>query len=207
MTELTKMPDVSGLSAKFYFVDSLQVHNLWRVKYLLSNKGDNAIIGQGDKSLLFASGLKLSFVDKGTAILDMNISGQSINATIRGDSLFFKQWRVGEYVEIICFIESATIPILHIDDRDILDSNIAYTEYEPQEKTKKQHLIEYFPSDLSNALKWIVTILIISLIAVSIPSAVENGRNMRGGVFQKTLYVVISIIIYAISLAPFLWIF
>jgi hypothetical protein len=206
ITELTKIPDISGLSAKFYFADSLQVHNLWRVKYLLLNKGDNSIIGQGDKSSLLASGLKLDFADKGTVVLDMDISNQSIDAIIRRDSLFFKQWKVGEYVEIICFIESTEIPTLHIDDRDILDSNITYTEYEPQEKTKEQHLIEYFPPSLSNILKWMVTILMGLVIIVSIPSAFKNGRQLSGGL-QISLYVIALIIIYAISLTPFLWIF
>jgi hypothetical protein len=206
-TQLTQIPDIKGLVTKFYFNDSIPVKNLWRVRYLIKNIGDKNIIGQGVNSSLLSDGIPLRF-DTNCNVLDISISHETNAATLNNETLYFKQWRKAEYVEITAFIECTSgEPNIMIDSRDIISADIIYTDYRQIQESIDKKLIDYFPSSLKNIIKWSMTVIVAFLFILAIPQAVKQINSMDGGKGVKVFTAILMIVFLTIILMTFLWIF
>ena len=206
-TQLTQISEIKGLTAKFYFNDSIPVKNLWKVRYLIKNVGNIIIIGQGANSSLLNEGVPLKFANN-CNVLDMNISHETNAAKLINGILHFKQWKSSEYTEITAFVECANgEPDLTIDSRDIIAADVLYTDYRQFQEDPNKKLIDYFPSSLKNTIKWTMTIIIALLLLFAIPQAIKQIRTVDGGKGVKVFTAILMLIFFVIMLMPFLWIF
>ena len=149
---LTSHKTIQDLSVRYYYHDSLEVDNLWRMQWVIRNIGDKTIVGTGSEcQLLNEKGLPFHF-SSNVQILSLNISNCNNNAILQNDCIQFQQWRKGEYVEIVAFIESDVKPEIRISDRDVVDSEISYSKYTPETISSKNSIIELLPAWLSKTL-------------------------------------------------------
>lgn len=193
---LTVHETIQDLSVKYYYQDSLEVHNLWRMQWVIRNTGDKTIVGAGNDSQLLSNGLPLRFA-KGNQILSLTINNSNNNAVLKDTCLWFKQWRRGEYVELIAFIESNSLPEMRISDRDIIDSEMSYSQYSPETTAERISIIEYFPRWMSKTLKIIYYIFAVIMLLAFIMLLFDKGYDISTKIG--------IIIIYLFLLSPLLW--
>lgn len=206
-SQLTQLPNVEGLSGHFFYNDSIPVKNLWKMKYLLKNIGDINIIGEGRTSNLIGNILPIRIVDA-IRILDVNISNNNIGVVFGNGGLIFKQWRPAEIIEITTFVEceNGKQPSLLINNRDIVDAEIKYSEIVTDNLSADKKLIAHFPLGFANTLKWTAFVVSIVLYLFSIPTCVGQVKNAQGKGLRVVL-IILFIIFFAILFAPFLWVF
>lgn len=136
---LTTHKATQDLSVKYYFQDSLEVHNLWRMQWVIRNIGDQTIIGTGTGSHLLNNGLPFSFTDS-CQIISLQMTGNNNNAILQPSRIWFQQWRRNEYVELTAFIESVKQPEILLSNRDVIDSEISYSQYSPESTANKSSI-------------------------------------------------------------------
>lgn len=119
------IPPIKELRADIRYKDSIPIHNLWEIHYRLTNTGNINIIGESEHSLLLSQGLPLHWKNI-KQILDIRIEDDS-RVKIKGNTLYFKQWKVNECIHLTVYAESTgKVPSLQIDSHDIIDSDITY---------------------------------------------------------------------------------
>ena len=138
---ITTYKPIQNISVKYYYQDSLEVNNLWKMQWTIRNTGDKTIIGSGNNSQLLSNSLPLNF-NKNIKILSLEITNSNNNANLQNENIFFQQWRRDEYIEITAFIESQEQPRIQINDRYIIDSEISYSEYSPNSINDNNSLIK-----------------------------------------------------------------
>jgi len=210
--QLTRIPDIDGLTVEYQYRDSL-VKNLWKMRYIISNVGSQTIIAKGTNKNIIMEFLSISFSDS-VKILSANIDDANFpisimeNNSINILSLDFKQWKQSEFIDIIAIVENFGLskPFVTIDERDIIDSKIIYSEFYPNELNDKIKMIDYLPKSFANALVWIVIIYYVSMVLV-ILIGIFTGNNDDGTPITSSILVVIIVIISIILfLLPLLWI-
>jgi len=210
--ELTSLPKIDGLRATFEFNDTT-VTNLWKIRFYISNKGNKTIIGQGDRKDLLSDGLPLYLRDS-ISILSIMTNDKNFPVEIRNQknylTLNFKQWKAGEYLEVIGYIENfkKAEPIIFIDDRDIIESQIVFTKYEPVEKELKAKLIDNLPKGVQNFIKWLI---ILTIIVLDILSIFTIRKELKKDEMQNSRAVAIMafilwMIVTVLFTTPLLWI-
>ena len=196
---LTEHETVQDLSVKYYYYDSLEVHNLWKMQWVVRNTGDKTIIGHGSNSQILSNdGIPLEF-NADTQILSLVISNSNNGAILQNRILSFNQWRRGEYVEITALIESINQPEITISDRYIVDSEISYSKFSLDLANQKNNIAEYIPRWLSKTLKIIYYILATFVSLVIIYTSFFSKEN---NLYNK----IAMIILLMFMLIPLLWI-
>ena len=194
---LTSHKTIQDLSVRYYYQDSLEVDNLWRMQWVIRNIGDKTIVGTGSEcQLLNEKGLPFHF-SSNAQILSLNISNCNNNAILQNDCIQFQQWRKGEYVEIVAFIESDVKPEIRISDRDVVDSEISYSKYTPETISSKNSIIELLPAWLSKTLFAIYLALAAFTVLACITSLFTKGVTTASKIGLT--------IILAFMLIPLLW--
>lgn len=161
---LTSPTQVEGLEVKYTY-DSLEVHNLWQMQYVIRNVGDVTIVGRGSDNMVIGDGVRCLFNVKNSSILSLAKVDDNFEAELNKFSIRFKQWRVNEFIELSVLIESEEKPILKINDRDIRDSKIIYTQFNPTDNsTIRPHLFDRIPNTLFKVLRFIYTSVLLGLI-------------------------------------------
>lgn len=210
VTELTALPKIEGLNATFEFQDSV-VKNLWKIRIYVSNNGNKNIIGQGDRKDLLSNGLPIYLKDS-VSILSILPNDKNFPVSIKNNNSFitleFKQWKVGEYIEIIGYVENFkdSEPILFIDERDIIDSEIIFSKFEPIEKTVKAKIIDSLPIGLQNFLKWAI---ILTIIFMDIWAIFAIRKELKKDDSSRAITVIAFIIWFIATMiftTPLLWI-
>lgn len=192
---LTSPTQVEGLEAK-YIYDSVEVHNLWQMQYVIRNVGDVTIVGRGADNMVIGDGVRCIFNVKNNSILSLAKVDDNFEAELNKFSIRFKQWRVNEFIELSVLIESEEKPILKINDRDIRDSKIIYTRFNPTDSsTKRPHLFDRMPNVIFQPLRIIYVILLSFLILVCFITFFQTKQNFR---IKAAMFVVISLCIIGI---------
>lgn len=194
---LTTHKVTQDLSVKYYFQDSLEVHNLWRMQWVIRNIGDQTIIGTGSGSHLLSNGLPFSFADS-CQIISLQMTGNNNNAILQPSRIWFQQWRRNEYVELTAFIESVKQPKILFSNRDVIDSDVSYSQYSPESTADKSYVIEYLPRWINKALK-IIYCFFSGVMLIAVCAAMLSKDN---DVPSK----IALIIVFLFMVTPLLWI-
>lgn len=141
---------IQDLSIKYYYMDSIEVQDLWKTQWVIRNTGDKTIIGTGAESQILNDGLPIQFKNS-CKVISMRITNSNNGATLKDQRLYFKQWRRDEYVELTAFIDSHCQPDMYINDRDIVDSEVSFSIYTPKREYK--NIADYLPIWLNKTLK------------------------------------------------------
>lgn len=193
---LTTNAPQPGLSVKYYYNDTLEVYNLWKMQWVIRNTGEKTIIGTGNNSQLLTPSLPLNF-DQSVNILSINITNSNNNAVLKNGHIWFQQWRKGEYIEVTAFIESVKCPTLAINDRDLIDSEISYSEYTPDATIGKKSIVEYLPHWCNNTLQ-VIYYIIVTLIFITCLILLFTSNN------DKSTKIA-AVILLLFMLIPLLW--
>ena len=120
---LTESTSTDDLRVQYFYKDTIPVQNLWQIQYVIRNIGDATLIGTGENKQLLSENLPLTIKNQ-EHIYSIAITQSNNEASLLNNRICFKQWRSGEFVELIAFVESKEQPQLIISDRDIKDSEI-----------------------------------------------------------------------------------
>ncbi len=194
---LTESTSTDDLHVQYFYKDSIPVQNLWQIQYVIRNIGDATLMGTGENKQLLSENLPLTIKNQ-EHIYSIAITQSNNEASLINNQICFKQWRSGEFVELIAFVESKEQPQLIINDRDIKDSEIIYQKYTPETINENAKLVDYLP-------RWLVqTLKIIYCILGSITSfGAIIGICQKGNWISKLS----ASILLLFSLIPLLWIF
>lgn len=122
---LTQPAATSDLKVQYFYKDTIPVQNLWQVRYIIRNIGDETIAGVDDGRELSYKNLPFA-IESADGICSVEITQSDNGAVLDGNLICFKQWRSGEFVEVTVLAEGSEAPQLTISDRDIKDSEIVY---------------------------------------------------------------------------------
>ena len=156
--ELTKIPDIEGLTVNYHYHGN-DVENLWKVRYVISNIGARTIIAKTDHrnilsiekdsdGKIVSETLPIYFKNKGrvlsVVIDEKNFDIEIVEMKDNIVKLDFKQWKRGEFIYITAMIENSSEmkPSLSIDEGDIIDSKIVFSEFNPIEVKEKRGIID-----------------------------------------------------------------
>ena len=95
LENLTAHDTIEDLSIKYYYSDTLEVHNLWKVQCIIRNIGDKTIVGTGTEKQILSDGLPIHFnkSEKSCRTLSVRILNSNNEAYLRNQKLYFQQWR------------------------------------------------------------------------------------------------------------------
>lgn len=194
---LTESTSTDDLKVQYFYKDTIPVQNLWQIQYVIRNIGDATLIGIGENKQLLSENLPLTIKNQ-EHIYSIAITQSNNEASLLNNRICFKQWRSGEFVELIAFVESKERPQLIISDRDIKDSEIIYQKYTPETINENARIIDYLPRWLAQTIKIIYFILggIAALGAIS-------------AICQKGTWIskLSAALLLLFSCIPLLWIF
>lgn len=197
LENLTAHEAIEDLSIKYYYLDTLEVHNLWKVQLVIRNTGDKTIVGTGSGKQILGDGLPVHYNDKSnknSRILSSRIINSNNEATFKNQKLYFQQWRRDEYVELVAFIESPCQPEVSISDRDIVDSEIIYTVYTPKREYK--NIAGHLPIWLNKTLKIIYGVFVVLFIIACLISLYtqNNDKATKFALLFVTIFLLLPII-------------
>ncbi|MBP6389601.1 MAG: hypothetical protein KA175_15715 [Flavobacteriales bacterium] len=178
--KLTQMPSAEGLEARFTF-HGRPVTSLWRVQVILKNIGLKPIVGVGDRSDLIDSVLTLG-IPNGYRLLDVRSTGLArVALSTNGQDCIvaFRQWKSGESFDVLVFLEAVlptVAPQIRIDERGVVNGRAVYSSLN-EPIVSRTSVVDYFPSLLREALRW-VGILLFSLVFCVAPWAIF--QHVRG---------------------------
>lgn len=194
---LTESTSTDDLKVQYFYKDTIPVQNLWQIQYVIRNIGDATLIGTGENKQLLSENLPLTIKNQ-EHIYSIAITQSNNEAYLLNNRICFKQWRSGEFVELIAFVESKEQPQLIISDRDIKDSEIIYQTYTPETINENVKIIDYLP-------RWLVqTIKIIYFILGGIAALGAIVAICQKGTWISKLSAALLLLF---SCIPLLWIF
>lgn len=155
---LTESTSTDDLKVQYFYKDTIPVQNLWQIQYVIRNIGDATLIGTGENKQLLSENLPLTIKNQ-EKVYSIAITQSNNEASLLNNRICFKQWRSGEFVELIAFVESKEQPQLIISDRDIKDSEIIYQKYTPETINENARIIDYLPRWLAQTIRIIYFIL------------------------------------------------
>ena len=179
----------------------------------MSNSGTKTFIGQGNKKDIIYQGLQLRFDKPTIKIVDFRITNSNFpvttDSTSNTPSLGFKQWKSGESVEVTFITENtseADLPGLKIDELDIINGSIKYSELQTLEENKPKRLIDRLPGGAQRFFWWCVIfqygILQVSSIVILTRELKKPGFK---SIWQKTLIIAIVLVFTCFFYLPLLW--
>lgn len=197
---LTSKSSSDSITVQYYYQDSIAVKNLWRVQYVIRNTGDMTLIGMGNDSKLLGESLPFSFKDT-CQVFSMIITNSNNAAHLQNNNIYFKQWRTNEFVELTAFIESKNEPQLYLDDRDIVDSEIVYSRYNPEQSKKYYCLADYIPIWIVKTLKtiYLIVLAFFTLAVISYVFLKSNNKKEKTG----TLFILFLMLLPLLWMLPF----
>ena len=212
--QLTNTESVEDLTIKYLYQDSIEVSNIWKIRYVISNVGSKTIIAKGNNNNILYEYLPILIKDS-VKILSLNIAAnfpintQQENNTILLD---FKQWKESEYIDVVALVEnkSNVNPFISIDERDIIDAKINYTEYKPTEINENKKIIDYLPKGFANFLKWAILIIVVIVVIVAVVAVNKQFKedvNIKSSKSVAILTFIVWLILTLIFSAPLLWMF
>jgi hypothetical protein len=155
--KLTDLPNVDGLKANYLYKNDT-VNSLWKLHYLVSNVGDEIIIGQGNKKNIIKDNLKFNIND-GFRILEVNNEkNPDFNIYLKSNQILldFLQWKPQENIELIIYTEQIKeniLPSFTTNEREIINGKVSYTEL-LDNLVKKESLFKKLPKTLQSILWW-----------------------------------------------------
>ena len=194
---LTESTSTDDLKVQYFYKDTIPVQNLWQIQYVIRNIGDATLIGTGENKQLLSENLPLTIKNQ-EHIYSIAITQSNNEAYLLNNRICFKQWRSGEFVELIAFVESKEQPHLIISDRDIKDSEIIYQTYTPETINENVKIIDYLPRWLVQTIKIIYFILGGIAALGAIVAICQKGTRISK--LSAALLLLFSCI-------PLLWIF
>lgn len=201
--ELTKPLNIKNLSSTYVY-DSIPVEHLWQSSFVITNRGETTIYGEGfDTKNIKGSALRLHLT-KSRNILTIDIVSTNTDVLLSNDSLYFSQWKPNEYIEIKVLSDGSSVPELTINERDIQDAQIIYTKYSPEVKKEETKLIDQFPRAFSQSLWWIVIIFDGIMFICFAFAAIGQYQQAKDKV-TKIVTVIIWTIILFLIFTPLLW--
>lgn len=195
--QLTKIPEIDGLTANYFYQDSL-VNNLWTIRAVIINTGSKPIIGKGTKTNLLSDSLLISISDSvkvlSIAINDKNFPISIIKNKDNTANLDFKQWKYLDAVEIVAIVESfgKTTPFIYIDERDIIDAKVIFSDYKPTEANANKKLIDAFGSFNKVSfmlLYFFIAISLIFCISLFYYKSIKKDNEIHKRPFSKKDYI------------------
>jgi hypothetical protein len=171
LDKLTDLPSVDGLKANYLYKNDT-VNSLWKLHYLVSNVGDELIIGQGNKKNIIKDDLKFNIND-GFKILEVkNENNPNFNIQLKSNQIFvdFLQWKSQESIEIVIYTQQTkkdVIPSFTTNEREIINGKVSYTAL-LDTIVKKEPLFNKLPKTLQSILWWF-GIVFFGLLLVLIP--------------------------------------
>lgn len=194
---LTKSTSTDDLRVQYFYKDTIPVQNLWQIQYVIRNIGDATLVGIGDHKQLLSENLPL-YIENEERVYSITITQSNNEASLVNNQICFKQWRSGEFVELVAVVESKKKPQLVINDRDIKDSKIIYHKYTPEVINENAKIIDHLPN-------WLVhTIKIIYFILGGILTLGVIITICQSGTWANKISV---IIVWLFLWIPFLWLF
>lgn len=170
--KLTDLPTVDGFKAQYYYKDSI-VKSLWKLNFLITNSGDEIIIGQGNKKNIINDSITFALPDN-YKILDIKISNSSFpfekTYSRNKFKIRFMQWKPKEAFEVSIYTEqilNAILPKLTTNDREIINGKVIYSTLQ-NGKDVKQPIYEYLPKSIQSILWWL-GVITFGLIIIMIP--------------------------------------
>ena len=213
---ITQQHDIENLQATYIYKDSLEVDNLWQVKYIIRNIGKSTIVGRGENSTLIDTGIGYSFSNDAN-VLYCDITNNVIDATLENDFIVFQQWKNDEFVEISALIESSECPQFKINHRDIIDADVKYSQFAIHGSNDKK-LIRFVPQEYASRLRyiWLIYQLVFmggffSIIYTLVKIGVVSKKTLQYlNVFGVKLYFpykIVLLLVCIILMLPILWFF
>lgn len=212
--QLTNTHNIEDLTIKYLYQDSIEVNNIWKIRYVISNIGSKTIIAKGNNNNILHECLPIIIKDS-VKILSLNIESDFPITTRQENNtilLDFKQWKESEYIDIVALVENKVNvnPFVSIDERDIIDAKINYSEYKPTEINENKKIIDYLPKGVANFLKWAIAIIIIimDIVAIwAINKQFKEDINIKSSKFVGVFTFIIWLIITILFSTPLLWMF
>lgn len=213
-TLLTRPLHIEGLKASYTFHDSIKVKKLWETTFVIRNTGKTTILGEGFSTKnIKDDGLPFRIINC-EKLLSATITNCNNSSHLGNRKIYFSQWKQNEYVEITLITEGQKAPYLKISDRDIIDSEITYSEYSPKVIESNQKLIDSVPSGIANFLKWSF-VVIVGMMILAVPFGIYDEQKRFKNKPEQTFRVweqvfigimmLITILIFFAS--PLLWMF
>lgn len=212
--QLTEIPEVKKLKVSYKY-DSINVKNLWKIKYFIRNIGSKNIIGEGNLKTIISNKIPLE-ISNVSRIFTIDIQNNDFPISIyRSNEKFnldFKQWKSGEYFEIHGLVETLSnkSPKITINPQEIIDSEVNYSKFELSTPKENAKLIEKLPHKFASFLKWIVvTFILIADIAAIIAIRKELIKSQGDGnlFILKLFSFILWLVATALFSAPLLWLF
>lgn len=225
-TLLTRPLNIKGLKVSYIYHDSIRVKKLWETTFVIRNTGKTTILGDGFLGKNIKDDCLPIQITNCEQLLSATITNCNNASRLDKGKLYFTQWKQNEYVEIKLITEGKKSPSLIISDRDIIDSEITYSEYSPKVEMSNKKLIDSIPRGLANILKWFYSV-VMGLSFLSSPfvlyySMKEDSKktNKNGdinihtenqddiGVLGKVIVGIFTILIFFLFFgSPILWMF
>jgi hypothetical protein len=211
--ELTKIPTDNNLKVE-YSLKGRDVTNLYKIRFSIKNMGNKTIIGK-DNIGLVTEPLPLNLDENsevyGIQITDSNFPIELVKLDSFSRAFSFKQWRSGEFIEISAYVgndDYSNIGGFSIDERDIIDGQVIFTEFKNEETTFNPRLIDRLPLSQKNTAWWI---LIVSYIIGYISSIWQffvqiKSEDIRDSKAATVAFIVMWLILNIIMLTPLLWV-
>lgn len=156
--KLTDLPNIEDLKAIYVFKNDT-VKSLWKFHYIISNIGDENLIGEGNNKNIIKDNLKFTF-NKGFKIIDYKLIKKDFPFDLKFNNktfeISFLQWHPTEKFEITLYVEQMDknkIPVLTSNEREIVNGEIVYSTIY-KEIEKKESLFDRLPKILQTILWW-----------------------------------------------------
>lgn len=171
--KLTNLPNLDGLNASYTYKNK-PVNSLWKLNYLISNIGNQTIIGAGNNKNIIKENIKFS-LNENFKILELSILNkkQPIEIDFNDNNIDFSflQWRPNENINIVIYVEQLNnqdIPNLVANDREIINGEIKYSFLSDEINNNDKILFYKLPQLLQTVLRWF-TIGLFGFIAMIMP--------------------------------------
>ncbi len=211
--ELTRIPTDNNLQVQYSF-NGESVSNLWKVKIEIRNIGGKTIIGKENVGVIIDP-LPLKF-NKSNQIFGVEISNKNFPIQLlRVDSLnfglAFKQWKNNEFLELSAYISNdglSNIDGISIDERDIIDGKVIFSELKNTEITIEPRVIDKLPISIKKTAWWLMVIGYVFFFLTTIweSSNQLKSEEIRSSKFSTIAFLILMLIIMIAFFTPLLWI-
>ena len=170
--KLTNLPNLDGLNANYTY-NNKPVNSLWKLNYIISNIGNETIIGEGNNKNIIRSNIKFS-LNNNFKILKIDVSKEKENLfKINENSIFFSflQWRPNENINLVIYAEqlnNKNVPILITNDREIIDGEVKYSSLLDEINNNELTLFYQLPKMIQTVLWWF-TVIVFGFVIVIMP--------------------------------------
>lgn len=203
--ELTKPLNIKKLSSAYTY-DSIPVEHLWQSSFVITNKGETTIYGNGFEAKNIRGNAIRLHLTNSSRILAIEVVDATAEVSLLCDSLYFTQWRPNEYIEIKVLSDGSLAPELCINNRDIKDAQIIYTRYSLGAKSENARLIDIFPRAVSLSLWWIV-IIFYAVMFIALSIAATKQCKQATDKTTKVITTIVWIMVISLVYLPLLWMF